>query len=128
MEPVVTDEATAPLALPAAPPVLRLTALALALAAHTANTEHSTDLDALARLCGHSPQQTGELLDRLVTTGALTTWHHNRETDEAVWQLPQSLRTNPPCGSAAKAPDSEALTSMSNSGRHLRGTTGSACP
>ncbi|MBK6017429.1 hypothetical protein [Streptomyces sp. MBT53] len=44
----------APLALPAAPPALRLTALA----AHTsANTEHSTGLDALARICGHSPQQ-----------------------------------------------------------------------
>ncbi|MFI5680054.1 hypothetical protein [Streptomyces cellulosae] len=78
----------APLALPAAPPALRLTALALA--AHTSvDTEHSTDLDILARLCGHSPQQTGELLDRLVTTGTLGTWHHNRETDEVFWQLPQ---------------------------------------
>ncbi|GHH30406.1 hypothetical protein [Streptomyces lanatus] len=56
-----------PLLLPVAAPALRLTALVLA--AHTcARGEHSTDMDILARLCGHSPQQTGELLDRLVTT------------------------------------------------------------
>jgi hypothetical protein len=116
-----------PLALPAAPPALRLTALALA--AHTSpDAEHSTDLDILARLCGHSPQQTGELLDRLVTTGTLTTWHHNRETDEAVWQLPPPSRTNPLCGNAAKASDSMARASAQDRGRRLRGTTGSACP
>ncbi|WP_416960284.1 hypothetical protein [Streptomyces sp. Agncl-13] len=117
----------APLALPAAPPALRLTALALAAHA-SANTEHSTDLDTLARMCGHSPQQTGELLDRLVTTGTLKTWHHNRETDEAVWQLPQPPRTNPPYNRAPKAPDRVALASAPDSGHHLRGTTGSACP
>jgi hypothetical protein len=117
----------APLALPAAPPALRLTALALA--AHTSpGTEHSTDLDTLARMCGHSPQQTGELLDRLVTTGTLTTWHHNRETGEAAWQLPQPPRTNPPCDNAAKASDSMARASAQCRGRRLRGTTGSACP
>ncbi|MGW3289424.1 hypothetical protein ACWDR3_32775 [Streptomyces sp. NPDC001002] len=78
----------ASLVLPTAPPALRLTALTLA--AHTsAGSEHSTDLNTLARLCGHSPQQTRELLDRLVATGTLKTWHHNRETDEAVWQLPR---------------------------------------
>lgn len=78
----------APLALPAAAPALRLTALVLA--AHTSvDTEHSADLDTLARLCGHSPQQTGELLDRLVATRTLVSWHHNRETDEAFWQLPE---------------------------------------
>ncbi|MGW2722400.1 hypothetical protein [Streptomyces sp. NPDC001492] len=76
----------APLALPAAPPALRLTALVLA--AH-ACVDHGTDMDVLARLCGHSPQQTGELLDRLVTTRTLGAWHHNRETDEVFWQLPQ---------------------------------------
>ena len=113
----------APLALPAAPSALRLTALALA-----AHTEHSTDLDTLARLCGHSPQQTGELLDRLVTTGTLTTWHHNRETDEAAWQLPQPPRTNPSCNRAPEAPDRVVVTSAANSGRHSRGTTGSARP
>ncbi|WP_232107619.1 hypothetical protein [Streptomyces gossypiisoli] len=85
----------APLTLPAAPPALRLTALVLA--AHTsADAEHSTDMDILARLCGHSPQQTGELLDRLVTTRTLRAWHHNRETDEALWQLHQlRVRTRP---------------------------------
>ncbi|MCD9880909.1 hypothetical protein [Streptomyces guryensis] len=78
----------APLVLPAAPPALRLTALVPA--AHSSvHTEHSTDLDILARLCGHSPQQTGELLDRLVTTRTLGAWHHNRETAEVFWQLPQ---------------------------------------
>ncbi|MGI5380589.1 hypothetical protein ACQEV2_41580 [Streptomyces sp. CA-251387] len=84
-----------PLVLPAAPPALRLTALALA--AHTcARVEHSTDMDILTRLCGHSPQQTAELLDRLVTTRTLGAWHHSRETDEVVWQLPQpQARTRP---------------------------------
>ena len=78
----------APLALPAAPPALRLTALVLA--AHMcADADHSADMDVLARLCGHSPQQTGELLDRLVTTCTLGAWQHNRETDEVSWQLPQ---------------------------------------
>ncbi|MER5915815.1 hypothetical protein ABT124_36740 [Streptomyces sp. NPDC001982] len=97
----------APLALPAAPPALRLTALVLA--AHTcAGAEHSTDMDILARLCGHSPQQTGELLDRLVTTRTLRAWHHHRETDEASWQLPQPhARSRPamrPCGDQAPLP------------------------
>jgi len=77
-----------PLVLPASAPALRLTALVLA--AHTcAHVEHSTDMDILTRLCGHSPQQTGELLDRLVATRTLRAWHHNRETDEVVWELPQ---------------------------------------
>lgn len=84
-----------PLVLPAAPPALRLTALVLA--AHTcARTEHSTDMDILTRLCGHSPQQTGDLLDGLVTTRTLGAWHHNRESDEVFWQLPQpQVRTRP---------------------------------
>ncbi|MDO0939307.1 hypothetical protein QQY66_49285 [Streptomyces sp. DG2A-72] len=42
--------------LPTAPPALRLTTLVLA--AHTsADAEHSTDMDILARLCGHSPSR-----------------------------------------------------------------------
>jgi hypothetical protein len=77
----------APLAVPAGlPPAVRLTALALA--SHTSDDACSTDLDVLARLCGHSPQQTAELLDRLVTSHALTAWRHNRETDEVFWWLP----------------------------------------
>ncbi|WP_330351950.1 hypothetical protein [Streptomyces chartreusis] len=77
-----------PLMLPAAAPALRLTALALA--AHTsARAEHGTDMDILTRMCGHSPQQTVALLDRLVTTRTLQAWRHDRETDEVVWQLLQ---------------------------------------
>ncbi|GHH30144.1 hypothetical protein [Streptomyces lanatus] len=93
-----------PLTLPAAAPALRLTALVLA--AHTCTrSEHSTDMDILTRLCGHSAQQTGELLDRLVATRTLQAWQHNRETDEAVWQLPQlqvqSRSAAPPRGHQA---------------------------
>jgi hypothetical protein len=77
----------APLALPTAAPSLRLAALVLA--SHSpAEAEHSTDMDVLARLCGHSPQQTAELLDRLVSTGTLGTWQHNQVTDEVCWKLP----------------------------------------
>ncbi|MFG2276085.1 hypothetical protein ACGFNY_40790 [Streptomyces chartreusis] len=77
-----------PLLLPAAAPVLRLTALVLA--AHSCtHGEHRSDMDILNRLCGHSPQQAGELLDRLVATHTLKTWQHNRETDEVFWQLPE---------------------------------------
>ncbi|MFD0008933.1 hypothetical protein ACFVJ4_42165 [Streptomyces sp. NPDC127178] len=78
-----------PLVLPTAAPALRLTALVLA--AHACSrAEDSTDMDILTRLCGHSPQQTGELLDRLVATRTLEAWQYNRETDEVFWQLPQS--------------------------------------
>ncbi|MFJ3779633.1 hypothetical protein ACIPX0_49020 [Streptomyces sp. NPDC090075] len=76
----------APLALQAtAPPAVRLTALVLA--AHpSAHDGRGVDLDVLARLCGHSPQQTGELLDRLVAGRTLSAWHHQRDTDEVHWQ------------------------------------------
>ncbi|MFJ8536843.1 hypothetical protein [Streptomyces sp. NPDC093591] len=85
----------APLPLLAAPPALRLTALVLA--AHTsAQAEHTTDMDILARLCGHSPQQTAELLDRLVAMHALTAWHHSRDTDEVFWQLSPCHTRVPP--------------------------------
>ncbi|WGD44745.1 hypothetical protein [Streptomyces cathayae] len=77
----------APLALPAAPPALRLTALVLAAHA-SAHAEHRVEMDILARLCGHSPQQTTELLDRLVASQTLAGWQHDRETDEISWQLP----------------------------------------
>jgi hypothetical protein len=75
------------LVLSTAPHALRLTALALA--AHSCpQVHHSTDMDVLARLCGHSPHQTAELLDRLTGSSALTAWHHNQDTDEVLWQLP----------------------------------------
>jgi hypothetical protein len=41
----------------------------------------------VARLCGHSPQQTGVLLDRLVADRTLAAWHHQRDTDEVHWQV-----------------------------------------
>jgi hypothetical protein len=88
----------APLILPAAPPVLRLAALVLA--AHTSgHTEHCIEMGILNRLCGHSPQQTAELLDRLRITRTLGTWHHDRETDQVLWQLPHRQHaTDPPYG------------------------------
>ncbi|MEU8951885.1 hypothetical protein [Streptomyces sp. NPDC048489] len=77
-----------PVAVPAGrTPAMRLAALALA--AHTSGDAGSTDLDVLARLCGHVSQQTAELLDRLVASHTLTVWRHNLETDEAFWWLPE---------------------------------------
>lgn len=76
----------APLLLPGcAPPPLRLTALVLAAHAST-HDPHSIDMGTLSRLCGHSPHQTRELLDRLVTTRALMAWQHNQEADQVLWQ------------------------------------------
>nr|WP_257101410.1 hypothetical protein [Streptomyces sp. alain-838] len=84
----------APLVLSAAAPtVLRLTVLALA--SHPFSTE---DLDAVSRLCGHCPQQTVELLDRLVSARTLVSWHHRRDTDEVLWQFPEQ----PPRRSAGR--------------------------
>ncbi|MGI5144080.1 hypothetical protein [Streptomyces sp. CA-106110] len=79
-----------PLLLPhTAPPAVRLTALVLA--AHTSpEVQHQADMDVLARLCGHSPHQTAELLDRLTTVRVLAAWHHHRDTDEVLWQLPHA--------------------------------------
>lgn len=71
----------------AAPPALRLVALVLATHVFDAD-HHSADLDVVTRLCGHSPQQTKELLDRLVSARTLSVWHHHRETDEVFWKLP----------------------------------------
>ncbi|WP_109031392.1 hypothetical protein [Streptomyces rubrogriseus] len=81
----------APVVLPAAAPAaLRLTALALA--SHPFSTE---DLDAVSRLCGHSPQQTVELLDRLVSARTLVSWHQCPETGDVLWQFPQRLSQRP---------------------------------
>ncbi|MFJ8062918.1 hypothetical protein [Streptomyces sp. NPDC096142] len=68
----------------AAKPADRLTALVLA--AHTTAAGTAVDMAAVAHLCGHSPQQTGVLLDRLVAARTLTAWHHQRDTDEVHWQ------------------------------------------
>ncbi|MFJ8936446.1 hypothetical protein ACIRL0_12130 [Streptomyces sp. NPDC102365] len=84
-----------PLAPPTGPPpALQLTALALA--SHTLGGAGSTDMEVLAYLCGHSPHQTAELLDRLTASHTLTAWHHNRETDEVLWHLPQQHATGRP--------------------------------
>jgi hypothetical protein len=80
----------APLAVPPAlPSTVQLTTLVLA--AHTFAGAGCTDLDALARLCGHSPQQLEDLLDRLVRSRLLAAWHHHRDHDEA-WRLPEHGR------------------------------------
>ncbi|MGV9248961.1 hypothetical protein [Streptomyces sp. NPDC003710] len=86
----------APLLLPpTAPHSLRMTALVLA--AHTStHVHHSTDMDVLARLCGHSAHQTAEPLDRLAATGILAAWHPNRDTDEVLWQLPRQHASSHP--------------------------------
>ncbi|MDC2960400.1 hypothetical protein PO587_38850 [Streptomyces gilvifuscus] len=76
-----------------AAPAERLTALALA--AHATATTPAPELATLAHLCGHSPQQTGELLDRLVARRALSAWSHHRETDEVHWRP-----ASPPPGAA----------------------------
>jgi hypothetical protein len=68
----------------AAKPADRLTALVLA--AHTTAAGPAADMAVIARLCGHSPQQTGVLLDRLVAGRTLAAWHHQRDTDEVHWQ------------------------------------------
>ena len=76
----------APLSVPSAATCAeRLTALVLA--AHTTPDRTAADLEAVARLCGHSPQQTAELLDRLVAGRTLAAWHHEGDTDEMRWQL-----------------------------------------
>ncbi|MFG2604774.1 hypothetical protein ACGFT2_14655 [Streptomyces sp. NPDC048514] len=67
-----------------AKPAERLTALVLA--AHTTAAGATADMAVVARLCGHSPQQTGVLLDRLVAGRTLAAWHHQRDTDEVHWQ------------------------------------------
>ncbi|MFE9059889.1 hypothetical protein [Streptomyces mutabilis] len=77
----------APLVLPpATPPALQLTALALA--AHTADGAGGAELDILTRLCGQSPPQLDDLLDRLVRSHLLAFWRPIRDNDEIVWQLP----------------------------------------
>lgn len=79
-----------PLALPAErPPAMQLTALALAAHLTSGGAAGSTDMEVLARLCGHSPHQTAELLDRLTASHTLAAWQHCRETDEIFWHIPQ---------------------------------------
>ncbi|MFC4469331.1 hypothetical protein ACFPH6_33270 [Streptomyces xiangluensis] len=77
----------APLTIPPAmPPAVQLTALVLA--SHTTLRAGNAELDVLARLCGQSPQQLEDLLDRLVRCSLLASWRHHRDSDEVSWQLP----------------------------------------
>ncbi|MER7805359.1 hypothetical protein ABTX71_34200 [Streptomyces parvulus] len=81
----------APVVLPAAASAaLRLTALVLASYSFS-SVARAGDMDAVSRLCGHSSQQTKELLDRLVAARTLAAWHHDLDTDEVLWQFPQRL-------------------------------------
>lgn len=48
--------------------------------------------EVLARLCGHSPRQAEELLDRLVASRSLAAWHYCRDTEEVAWRLSLQVR------------------------------------
>ncbi|MER5905109.1 hypothetical protein ABT150_34360 [Streptomyces mirabilis] len=81
----------APLVLPSGwAPAVQLTAVVLA--SHTPGGAGGADMEVLARLCGHSPHQTEELLDRLVTSRSLAAWRYCRDTDEVVWDLSSQAR------------------------------------
>ncbi|MCT9113306.1 hypothetical protein N4G69_48665 [Streptomyces mirabilis] len=75
-----------PLVLPSGwAPAVQL--IAVVLATYTSGAVGSTDMEVLARLCGHSPHQAEELLDRLVASRSLTAWHYCRDSDEVAWRL-----------------------------------------
>jgi hypothetical protein len=74
-------------------PALQITTLALA--SYTSGKAGSTDMEVLARLCGHSPHQTEELLDRLVTSHVLAAWQYEHETDEVFWYLSPQAAAHP---------------------------------
>ncbi|QLJ02867.1 hypothetical protein HZZ00_18855 [Streptomyces sp. NEAU-sy36] len=81
----------------ATPPAVRL--VALVLAAHLSpRAVHTVEMDVLARLCGHSPHQTAELLDRLVASRVLASWRHHPDTDEVTWNLPSEHAASASCG------------------------------
>ncbi|MGQ4361713.1 hypothetical protein [Streptomyces sp. SAS_272] len=69
---------------------------ALVLAVHTSASGSETEMALVAHLCGHSPRQTADLLDRLVTLRLLSCWQHDRETDEVTWEWAVELLTAVP--------------------------------
>ncbi|MER6094099.1 hypothetical protein [Streptomyces bluensis] len=71
------------------PPALRLAALVVA-----AHTCQGTEMDTLARLCGHSSHQMEELLDQLVAKRTMISWHQDQTTGEVMWHLPQHAAEN----------------------------------
>lgn len=60
--------------------------VALVVASHPTGT---ADLEDIARLCGHSPGQAPELLDRLVSVRLLAFWQHDTASGTARWRLAQ---------------------------------------
>ncbi|WP_253914415.1 hypothetical protein [Streptomyces mayonensis] len=61
----------------------------LVLAAHTSDGFTSAEVDVLARLGSHSPQQAEDLLGQLLRCRLLAAWQHLREHDEICWHLPE---------------------------------------
>ncbi|MFE0203951.1 hypothetical protein [Streptomyces sp. NPDC058985] len=86
----------APLVLPAsAPAALQLTALVLA-SQSASSLDGTEDLANVSRLCGHYPQQTKELLDRLVAVHTLVSWQYHRDTDQVLWRFPRRRPASSP--------------------------------
>ncbi|MBP0458970.1 hypothetical protein [Streptomyces montanisoli] len=65
------------------PPVLRLTALALA--AHTTAATGDAEIGPLSRLCGQPPQQLPDLLDHLVRSHLLALWRRSPDHEGIIW-------------------------------------------
>ncbi|MER5699831.1 hypothetical protein ABT255_50570 [Streptomyces mirabilis] len=65
---------------------------AVVLATYTSGAAGSIDIEVLARLCGHSPHQAEELLDRMVAPRSLAAWRYCRDTGEVAWRLSFQVR------------------------------------
>ncbi|MFH9970197.1 hypothetical protein ACH4PR_55070 [Streptomyces mirabilis] len=65
---------------------------AVVLATYTSGAVGSTNMEVLARLCGHSLHHAEELLDRLVASRSLAAWHYCRDTGEVAWRLSLQVR------------------------------------
>ncbi|WP_031191175.1 MULTISPECIES: hypothetical protein [Streptomyces] len=83
----------APLTTPhGAPPAVHLAALVLA--THTTDDTGSAETEQLTRLTGLPLAQVEDLLDRLLLTRTLSTWHRDAPYDGLRWHLPTaSART-----------------------------------
>ncbi|GCD40408.1 hypothetical protein GKJPGBOP_00057 [Streptomyces paromomycinus] len=68
------------------PPAVHLAALALA--AHTALRTGSAETEQLTRLIGLPLTQVEDLLDRLILTRVLDSWHHDVRNESLRWYLP----------------------------------------
>ncbi|MGD6757218.1 hypothetical protein [Streptomyces sp. BH105] len=73
------------------PGSIQLTALALALAAHThSDGAGLLGISVLTHLCGQTPEQLGDLLDRMTSSQLLASWRQARPEDGVIWHLPES--------------------------------------